>query len=104
MLGVVHEQGVACVFEDLHPHFRENALQNFALGFQLRFTDIENWFVHLRQDGREIAFAHYVEHLNHSRVGRVSNDSWSMCRMYSSVCLLAYMPRTKPSVNLGRSA
>ena len=68
MVGVVDEDGMAG-FEDFGACAGEFGLDEFGLGFELGFVDIEDGFVELGEDGSDIAETEDVEHFYRGGVG-----------------------------------
>lgn len=68
MFGVVDEHGVAGL-EDFRAGAGEFGLDEFGLGFELRFIDIEDRFVELGEDGSDIAETEDIEHFDRGSVG-----------------------------------
>ena len=69
MVGVVDEHGVAC-FKEFDACAGEFGLDEFGLGFKLRFINVKGRFVELGEDRGDIAETEDIEHFDRGSVGR----------------------------------
>ena len=90
-------------FEDFDARAGKFGLDDFGLGFELGFIDNRVGSHQFGEDRSDIAETEDVVHFDHGGVGRSFQRGFLDVLDILLVCLVAYILRTKASVNFGRS-